>query len=74
MSEETVFALNVISQKVEQVPARFLDHPTFGPNLRQVRTGKPIINLPPQDEEEAKAPTPPKAKESATGDEKKESK
>lgn len=46
MSDDKVFALNVVSGKVDEVPSHWLTHPTFGPNLRQKRTDKPIINLP----------------------------
>lgn len=36
----TVFAYNEITGKVAQVPARYLNHPTLGKNIREVRNGK----------------------------------
>lgn len=46
MSDNLVYAYNAVSGEVGQVPARYLDHPVLGKNLREVRTGKPIINAP----------------------------
>lgn len=41
----TVFAFNEISGVVASVPARYLDHPVLGKNLREVRTGKKRVRL-----------------------------
>lgn len=46
MSDNLVYAYNAVSGEVGQVPARYLDHPVLGKNLREVRTGKPIVNAP----------------------------
>lgn len=43
---QTVFALHEESGQVAEIDAEWLDHPTFGPVLRQMRTGKPIVDLP----------------------------
>jgi hypothetical protein len=46
MSEKLVYAYNAVSGMTAEVPERFLKHPVLGKNLREVRTGKPIINAP----------------------------
>lgn len=46
MSEKLVYAYNAVSGVTAEVPQRYLDHPVLGKNLREVRTGKPIINAP----------------------------
>lgn len=46
MSEKLVYAYNAVSGVTAEVPEHYLDHPILGKNLRQVRTGKQIINAP----------------------------
>ena len=46
MSEKLVYAHNSVSGETAEVPERYLTHPILGKNLRQVRTGKKIINAP----------------------------
>lgn len=46
MSEKLVYAYNSVSGETAEVPERYLTHPILGKNLRQVRTGKKIINAP----------------------------
>lgn len=45
MNEPEVFAYNKISEQIEKVPESYLTHPTFGPNLKRVRTGKTRVRL-----------------------------
>lgn len=46
---EFVYALNEVSGQVSAIDAEWLDHPTFGPILREKRTEKPVINHVPAD-------------------------
>lgn len=46
MTEKLVYAYNSVSGETAEVPERYLTHPILGKNLRQVRTGKKIINAP----------------------------
>ena len=39
-TDDRVYAYNEVSGEVKLLPKRFLSHPTFGKNLRQVDSGK----------------------------------
>lgn len=41
---ESIYALNEVSGQVGAIDPEWLDHPTFGPILREKRTDKPVIN------------------------------
>lgn len=56
---QTVFALHEESGQVAEIDAEWLDHPTFGPVLRQMRTGKPLVDLGKASETPAPTDRPP---------------
>lgn len=59
---DSIYALNEVSGQVGAIDPEWLDHPTFGPILREKRTDKPVINHAPPvplskpDEDSSEAP------------------